>query len=40
MHRQVKVNGISDVQMDDPVWVRLHESAVNFYDSRDEQPIP
>ncbi len=36
----VKVNGFSDIQMDDPVWVQLNESAVNFYDSRDEQRIP
>ena len=35
----VKVNGFSDIQMDDPVWVHLNESAVNFYDSRNEQRI-
>jgi multiple sugar transport system ATP-binding protein len=36
----VKVNGFSDIRMDDPVWVRLNESAVNFYNQRTEQRIP
>jgi ABC-type sugar transport system ATPase subunit len=36
----VKVNGFSEIQMDDPVWVRLNESAVNFYDGKSEQRIP
>ena len=36
----VKVNGFSEIQMDDPVWVRLNESAVNYYDGKREQRIP
>jgi multiple sugar transport system ATP-binding protein len=36
----VKVNGFSNIRMDDPVWVRLNESAVNFYDGQSEQRIP
>jgi multiple sugar transport system ATP-binding protein len=35
----VKVNGFSDIQMDDPIWVHLNESAANFYDTRNEQRI-
>ena len=36
----VKVNGFSDIQMDDPVWVHLNESAVNFYNGQNEKRIP
>jgi ABC-type sugar transport system ATPase subunit len=36
----VKVNGFSEIQMDDPVWVRLNESAVNYYDGKREKRIP
>ena len=36
----VKVNGFTDIQMDDSVWVHLNESAVNFYNSQTEKRIP
>ena len=36
----VKVNGFTDIQMDDPVWVHLNESTVNFYNGQNEKRIP
>jgi multiple sugar transport system ATP-binding protein len=36
----VKVNGFSEIRMDDSVWVHMNESAVNFYNGRSEKRIP
>jgi hypothetical protein len=27
----VKVNGFTDIKMDDELWIHLHERSINFY---------